>query len=274
MSCFDGCMTVVKCLQMFAVWRHYNSFVIWVQAFLRFGFCTVTSGSCLSRWQKSSEAAVATWACTSHAARNPAADRRLSCCISVYQSIMLYSPGGSLCMIVHHAWSRFVSCGCSMCWSCFQVMFLSFMVVNSVLSYIPLVYCFIMFETVCWYFSVCFHPSSCFQARSKRLCCVHVFQHAILLYIVFVCFVGMLFSQCVLRMFYHVLYDGFITFFKACLYRFLEHSDLVAFSSVLSCFCYLIPYMNMFQISVCCNTEYCIDFSEKNVSGGDNILIL
>ena len=34
----------------------------------------------------------------------------------------LYSRFGSLCMIVHHASSRFVSFNCSMCWSCFQVM--------------------------------------------------------------------------------------------------------------------------------------------------------
>ena len=92
------------------------------------------------------------------------------------------------------------------------------------------------------------------------------------LWIVFVCFVVMLFLQCVLRMFYHILYHGFITFFKACLYRFLEHSDLVTFYSVLSCFCYLIAYVITLQTSVHCDTEYCIDFAEEIVSGEDNIL--
>lgn len=92
----------------------------------------------------------------------------------------LYSRFGSICTIVHHASSRFVSFNCSTV-ACvgpvFKWCFLCFMVFNSVLSY-SLVYGLSWLRLFVGIFSGCFHPRSCFQVRSKRLCCGHVFQQA------------------------------------------------------------------------------------------------
>ena len=151
-------------------------------------------------------------------------------------------------MIVHHASSRFVSFN----WACVGPVFkwcvLCFMVFNSVLIIYFSCLWFIMIETVCWYFVWMFLSEIMFSSAFKTIMLWSCFFSR--LWIVFVCFVVMLFLQCVLRMFYHILYHGFITFFKASLYRFLEHSDLVTFYSVLSCFCYLIAYVITLQTSV------------------------
>ena len=132
----------------------------------------------------------------------------------------LYSRFGSLCMIVHHASSRFVSFN----WACVGPVFkwcvLCFMVFNSVLSYISLVYGLSWLRLFVGILSGCFYPRSCFQVRSKRLCCGHVFQQAMDCFCMFCGYV--VFTMCFknvlsysLPWLYHVLQSKFVSFFGA-----------------------------------------------------------
>ena len=110
--------------------------------------------------------------------------------VSVSISLLrLYSRFGSMCMIVHHASSRFVSFNWSMCWSCFQVM--CFMFHGFQLCSIIHFSCswFIMIETVCWYFVWMFLSEIMFSSAFKTIMLWSCFSagYGLFLYVLWLC---------------------------------------------------------------------------------------